>query len=375
MRTPSAEHGGRLASSRNDITTETLVDFSVCLNAYGPAAIVREAIRNSSITDYPDRYSRAPRHAASYRWERPVNEIVFGAGAAELIQAVCFAYVNRCDNVVVSQPCFGEYARAAALCGAVVHNAVGALGRDESTLWDSIMIVIREMQRTNARMVFLASPTSPAGAQHERGMLQLLADTCARCDCLLVLDQSYDAFTACPTGTPALPGHSHVVHLRSLTKDHALAGVRVAFAVTTPAIAECIERARVPWAASSAAQAAAVAAMSDEALAHVTHTTQRLRADAETLVAHCALRGFPAVSSDTHYLLIENGSAPQIREQLLRDYGLLVRDCASFGLAEHIRVAVRTPSENALLMKALAHCTHRQANRSPTHQSPEQGCQ
>ena len=66
-----------------------------------------------------------------------------------------------------------------------------------------------------------------------------------------------------------------------MTKDHALAGIRVAFAVAPPDVAEAIERARVPWTASAAAQAAAMAAMGDAAIAYVAETTAALRAEAD----------------------------------------------------------------------------------------------
>lgn len=354
LETPLADHGGRLASpTLSRSKTSVRRDFSVCLNAYGPAPIVRDAVRNAAIDEYPDRFSRAPRQAAAYRWERPVEEIVFGAGAAELIQAVCFAYLTRNDCVVVAAPCFGEYERAARLCGAHVESVVAALHLDEAAQWDNTLELVSVVLRTRPRLVFLASPSSPSGVQYSIPMLRKLADACARCDCLLILDQSYDAFSTTLLGTPALSGHDHVVHIRSLTKDHALAGVRAAFAVAAPAVASCIERARVPWASSTAAQAAAVAAMSNEAIEHVRQTTERLRNEARQIVSFCETIGLTVEASSTHYMLIRCCSGNDAREMLLADHGVLVRDCTSFGLPSHIRVAARVPADNAALMEAL----------------------
>lgn len=278
---------------------------------------------------------------------------MFGAGAAELIQAVCFAYLTRGDSVVVSDPCFGEYERAAALCGAQIHRAPAPLGIDESALWEGAMGLVRHLVQTKARMVFLASPTSPAGAQYPLQMLQIVADACARSDCLLVLDQSYDAFVANPAGTPAMPGHSHVAHVRSLTKEHALAGVRAAFAVTTPTIAAFIERARVPWSSTTAAQAAAVAGMTDAGLQHVRECTEQLRQEAARIASRCAEMEVRAVASNTHYMLIECENAKRLRDRMVSEFSILVRDCTSFGLPQHIRIAARTPSENTRLLTAI----------------------
>lgn len=362
LRTPRAEHGG-LHSVLSG--TSSVIDFSVCLNAYGPANDVRDAIRNTRFDEYPDRFATKARDAASQRWNRPIAEMLFGAGAVELIYATCFAYLERGDAVVVAEPCFSEYARAASLCGASVHAVRTALTRgklaqnerkatqNEDEHWNTISSIIGAVQRTDATLAFLASPTSPAGGRIPLALLRLLADACAQCDCLLVLDQSYDAFLEDSLGTPALPGHANVVHIRSLTKDHALAGVRVAFALAPPDVAQYIERARMPWVASALAQAAAIAAFSDSSLQHVARTTRQLRLDARTIAAHCALRGIPTVPSSTHYLLVECGDAPRTRQRLLDEHHILVRDCTSFGLPSHVRVASRTPAENRQLLHAI----------------------
>jgi histidinol-phosphate/aromatic aminotransferase/cobyric acid decarboxylase-like protein len=170
---------------------------------------------------------------------------------------------------------------------------------------------------------------------------------------LFVLDQAYDAFSDEPFDGPALVGHAHVVHLRSLTKEHALAGVRAGFAIASVAVTEAIERVRVPWAASTIAQAAAVAALSNAAAEHVARTTAVLRAERGRISRACAIRGIDVHPSSTHYCLIRVGTGAAARARLLTHHGILVRDCASFGLPEWIRVAARTPAANDLLIAAL----------------------
>jgi histidinol-phosphate/aromatic aminotransferase/cobyric acid decarboxylase-like protein len=135
-----------------------------------------------------------------------------------------------------------------------------------------------------------------------------------------------------------------VLHLRSLTKDHALAGVRVGFAIGPAATIAALERVRVPWMVSAPAQAAAIAALTDEAEAHVCRTIALLRQSAAELWAWCDDVGIERVPSDTHYGLLR-----------ARAKGIQVRDCTSFGLAGWIRVAVRTEPENAVLRRGLVH--------------------
>jgi histidinol-phosphate aminotransferase len=183
-----------------------------------------------------------------------------------------------------------------------------------------------------------------------------VADACAETGALLVLDQSYDAFLAEPLGTPALPGHPAVLCVRSITKDHALAGVRVAFAVGPGEVVRALEAARVPWAASSLAQAAAVAALSREGEEHLRHTLPRLRAERERLERAFARSRIRTRATATYFLLAEVGDATRFTAALRRRDAIAVRDCSSFGLPRHIRVAARMPRENDALIGAEIAC-------------------
>jgi histidinol-phosphate/aromatic aminotransferase/cobyric acid decarboxylase-like protein len=283
-----------------------------------------------------------------------VEEIVFGAGAAELIQAVCFTMVRPGDSVLVPMPSFGEYARAAALCGARLLQGIAP--PPDYTL-DTAAIAEAVVQH-RPRLAFLCTPNNPTGQRISHHELRAVADACAAVGTLLVVDQSFDAFLAEPLGTPALPEHPAVIHLRSITKDHALAGVRAAFAVGPAPLVAAVERGRVPWAASTLAQAAATAAMGDDGHAYAALTLPRLRAERERLEAVFATLRVPTVRTFTHFLLAEVGDAAGFAARIHAKHGIRVRDCTSFGLPDHIRVAARTPLDNAELIRALeAECS------------------
>lgn len=344
---PEAVHGGPRGSL--DRRSPVRLDFSASLNAWGPAPEVLAAVRAAPVDGYPDPECLAPRLAAAERWARPLEEIAFGAGAAELLYALCFAYLRPGDAVVVPGPSFGEYARSAALCGAVVEEVRGrgdAFRLDAARIADTI-------RRLRPRLAFLCSPNNPTGQAFSRDEARRVADACAETGALLVLDQSYDAFVERPLGTPALPGHPAVVAVRSITKDHALAGVRAAFAAGPAAVIGAMERARIPWAASSAAQAAAVAAVAEAGDAHLRATLPRLRAERERLERELRRLGISSVPTATHFLLMEVGDAARLTGALRQRHGIAVRDCTSFRLPRHVRVAARTPAENDALLLAL----------------------
>lgn len=347
LATPPAVHGGPAGAA--DEVSPVRLDFSVSLNAWGPARQVREAILSARPDAYPDPESLAPRRAASARWNRPLEEIAFGAGSAELIHALCFAFVRPGDTALVPTPTFGEYARAVSLCGGRVLQGIA----QPPTFALDVEAIAAAVVRHRPRLVFLCAPNTPTGQPFARDELRRVADACAAAGTLLALDQSYDAFMPEPLGTPALPGHPAVLHLRSITKEHALAGVRAGFALGPAALVHALERVRPPWPVSTAAQAAAAAALCDAGLAHLGETLPRLRSERELLETAFARLRLPTVRSATHFLLAAVGDAALLASRLREEHGIRVRDCTSFGLPGHVRVAARTPGENSQLVGAL----------------------
>jgi len=350
---PPAAHGGPSAA---DLAAPPIrVDFSTSVNAYGPApnvvAAVRDALDPARLAAYPEPTSAVARAAIAESSGVASDAVAVGAGATELILAVTQAFVRPGDRVLVPPLGFGEYARAAMLCGAeAIEPLRGA--RADMPIDDLAAAFVRAVATQAPRVAFLCTPESPSGRAWPSDAVRLVADGCARAGTLLVLDQSFDPFLAAPLGTPALRDHAATLHLRSLTKDHALAGLRVGYVVGPAAIVAAVERARMPWMVSAPAQAAAVAACAAEALAHVRDTATRLRESAAALRAAAARHGSGTVASDTHYLLLDVGDAPAFTRALRERHGLKVRDCTSFGLPSHVRVAARTPDENALLVAA-----------------------
>lgn len=346
--TPLAVHGGRRALHGEG--TAVRHDFSTCVNAFGPADVVRDAMSRASPDEYPDPHARTARRAVAQRYGCTVDEIAVAAGTMELIQAACLAYLRPGDHVMIAAPAFGEYARMARLCDAQPH-AVGPLDPEEPAL--DVEAFCRTIGELRPRLAFVCTPANPTGRALGAEAVRAIGDACNAVDGLLVLDQAYAAFSDRPLGTPACPGHPAILHLRSLTKDHALAGVRVGLAVGPPAVIDALERVRVPWSPSAAALAACAAAMTAAADAHVARTIAILRAERCRLTNACAALGLEPLSTAAHFFVARVGDAAAFRAALLGDAGIAVRDCSSFGLPQWVRIAARTPAENETLLEAL----------------------
>jgi histidinol-phosphate/aromatic aminotransferase/cobyric acid decarboxylase-like protein len=143
----------------------------------------------------------------------------------------------------------------------------------------------------------------------------------------------------------------NVVCVRSLTKDHAIPGVRIGYAIGSPALVARIEHGRAAWTTSAAAQAAAIAAC--QLGAFVAESRQRLLAERAELARLLTGLGLAPAPSSTGFLVIEVGDARGLRDRLLARHHLIVRDCASFGLPGHIRLAARSAGDRERLAAAL----------------------
>jgi histidinol-phosphate/aromatic aminotransferase/cobyric acid decarboxylase-like protein len=350
-RLPRVEHGGPTGDER--ARKRAILDFSVCTNPYGPAPCVRDAIARAEIDRYPDPTSSAARTAIGSCIREPIQHVIVGAGAAELIHAACLAFVRSGDRVVVPPHAFAEYERAAVIAGAHVPRPqsrsipVSGLASEMASM----------VTRLRPRLTFVCVPESPSGRSWTIGDVQIVADACERTGSLLVLDQSYDAFATRPLGSPALRGHPAVLHIRSLTKEHALPGTRVAFGVASSSICDAVNRVRVPWSVSAHAQAATLACMTAEANAHASETVSLVRGHSHDLATFLRTRGWNVHPSDTHYFLLDVGNATEFRDGLMARHGIRVRDATSFGFPHSIRVAPGTPERNAVLMSVLSEMT------------------
>lgn len=358
---PDAIHGGTRGGSS---AGSARADFSTSVNAYGPAPSVLAAVRESldvvRIAAYPDPTGSAARLALAAQAGVDTSAVAIGAGATELILAVVQAFVRRGDSVLVPAHAFGEYARAAIIGGAriVAPCAAAPVAEESPSPPDEppgkvVAEYVAAVVKHAPRIAFLCTPGSPSGRAWPGEAVAEVAEACRRAGTLLVLDQSFDAFAATPLGTPALRGHPATLHLRSLTKDHALAGIRLGYVVGPSALVAAVERGRMPWTVSAPAQAAAVAVCAPDAAAHVLRTTALLRASAAELREALHIIGVTACPSDVHYLLLDVGDAARVAHILGERHSIGVRDCTSFGLPAHIRVAARTPGDNRLLVAAL----------------------
>jgi histidinol-phosphate aminotransferase len=345
----SENHGGidLRELERMGIQANQVIDFSVNSNPFGPAPCVVETVRSIDFSSYPDRESSRLRKrlAAFQRVEE--NTILVGNGTSELIWLIAQAFLNPGDTVIISGPTFGEYRRAAEAQRARVIEV-----RAQSPVFRTpIEEILIQVKAQSPRLVFLCNPNNPTGQFLPQTKVEEIIKTIPEHG-LLVLDEAYQSFLSDIVPINVL--NTKCIYLKSMTKDFALTGLRLGYALAEPVIISQLKKRQPAWSVNALAQAAGEAALTE--LDYYRDTLSRLKELKNDLFSNLALAGFSVVPSEVHFgLMMMNIPAREMRERLLGEL-ILVRDCTSFGLSHAIRFSTRLPTDNLKLIQSIKKC-------------------
>jgi threonine-phosphate decarboxylase len=393
------------------LNPSAIIDFSANSNPYGPPPAVLEAVQaavtSANLAHYPDRHCLALTEAIAAAEGVSPDCILPTNGASELIQVVALAFIRPGSRHLVLTPTFGEYARAIQLMGGeVIEHWAG--GKNLHFEPETVAAAIHQTQPDS---IWLCNPNNPTGQSWQTEELALLFN--AAPNTLWVVDESYHYFSnqisvvssqnsvvssqnsvvssqnsvvssqnsvvssqnSVVSSQPrasskwqgadsgkrlpitnyqlSITNYQLSITLRSLTKEFALAGLRLGYGVAAPEIVELLRVVQPPWSVNSLAQMAGVAALQPKVIAWRAETLTCLHRHAAELWAGLAGLGYTVLPTATPFALVEVGDAPAFRRRLLTQHGLLVRDCASFGLPHYVRIAARLPEENEKLLHAV----------------------
>ena len=310
---PPATHGGSGAR----------IDLSASLNPLGPSPTAVRAARDATLDRYPDPGAAPLRAAAAARHGVPEHRVVPLPGAAWALWFCSVALLQPGDRCVALGPSFSEYARNAAICGAEFHE-VRSLEALETAL-------------PGAAMCVLANPGNPHGRALPATRLATICE--AHPQTAFVVDEAFAAFA--PPGTSLTahgPPPANAVVVRSLTKELGLPGLRIGYAVAGEDLT-ALTQAVPAWPLAAPDLAAAAAGLADPD--HVTRGAEVARSHVRRLQDALTAAGACPSPTDANYVLAR---APGLRRRLAAQ-GIAVRDCASFGLPDHVRIAAPRPQE------------------------------
>lgn len=343
-------HGGRReeAARRYGIPKEELLDFSASINLLGPSPDALTAIRAATVDIhyYPEESSTEfARLVAEYLGVFS-DEIVPGNGSIEAIYWL--AAVIRPRRVLIVEPTFSEYRRA---CESVGASCDAFPLREE----DGFAFDADRLNPDGYDLVFLCNPNNPTGYLVPVDEVAALWRRCRSAGAGLVVDEAFIDFAGPEQSILSFGASEDLYVLRSFTKSHALAGLRLGCLVAEADFASRMRSIMPPWNVNSFALAAGGASLKDwdympRSRRENSSARSRLFADID------GLPGIEPLPSEANFLLcrLSGAGSAELADSLGRQ-GILVRDCRSFpGFGErYIRVAVRSERENYQLLSAI----------------------
>ena len=342
------EHGGDWAGFQQIYGTSPL-DFSANISPLGTPEAVRRAAEAAVAESarYPDPCCRALREGLAALHGVPADWILCGGGAADLIYRLVAA--RRPKRALVTAPTFSEYESALELWDCHVDHF--PLREENFSVTEEILPAITP----EVELLFLCEPNNPTGRTTDPWLLGRIAERCDACGTLLAVDECFNDFLDAPethTLVPALSRRENLLILRAFTKSFGLAGLRLGYALSSDILLlETMALSGPPWAVSTPAQAAGLAALEEmDDFAVLRKLVARERAH---LASGLTALGCRVCPGEANYLLFFC-PAPDLPRRLA-ERGVLIRDCANYrGLGPGwYRAAIRRPEENGVFLKIM----------------------
>lgn len=336
-------HGGDI------YTYQGVTDFSTNINPFGPSEAVIEAAKAGLLSagQYPD--SRCRRLCERLEEKTGITREWFlpGNGAADLIFSLVLA--EKPKKAVIPIPTFSEYSQALQTVGCEEIEYVLKPEEDFRLTEDVLPVLTEEVD-----MVFLCSPSNPAGQTVETELLFAIAKRCEENRIRLVIDACFSEFLEHPEKLRLYElsaRYPQAIVLYAFTKMHAIPGLRLGYGVSSDkGLLERMQRVRQPWSVSVVAEAAGIAALDEKE--RVAMTRRYIQKERAFLQEELQKLGMQVIPSEVNYLLFY--SEKELFETM-RKCGFLIRDCANYrGLQRGwYRIAVRTNEENRELLCAM----------------------
>ena len=310
-----------------------------------PAAVAAFEASTHELNRYPDAGGTRLREALAARYDVPVDLVVLGNGADELIRFAALATLDPGDRAVYPWPSFQSYPTAVA-SAAAVPDAIPL--RERACDLDALLAAA-----SGAKLVYVANPNNPTGTLVSRADIERFAAELPA-GLLLVLDEAYAEYAEDePAGVGLVrAGHERICVLRTFSKIYGLAALRIGYAIASPQIADALNRVRPLFNVNQPAQEAALASLheTDAVRRRIAHT-RTARDDLHDTLAAAGLDPIPSHANFV-YADVPGGDGDGLADRLLHA-GFIVRALRAFGAPGAIRVTVGTDDEMRLFAAAI----------------------
>jgi histidinol-phosphate aminotransferase len=327
------------------VEPDAIVKLASNENPLGPSPkaiqVMRVALENAHL--YPDGSGFYLRKGVAAKLGLAPENIILGNGSNEVIEFLGHAFLNPGDDVIMSQYAFIVYKLLATSFGA---RAIEVPAPDFQQDLEAMLHAIT----AKTRMIFIPNPNNPTGTLISQGEIDSFVSRVPE-NIVVVFDEAYFEFLDNPPDMLRYIREGRkVVVLRTFSKIHGLAGLRIGYAVAPVDLVEVLHKTRQPFNVNSIAQAGALAALTDEPHQRETkRIVEEGRAYLQEKLAEMKIQFVPGVAN---FVMVNVGDGLVVFEQLLRRK-IIVRPLKGYGLPEWVRISVGTMEENERCTAAL----------------------
>jgi histidinol-phosphate aminotransferase len=320
---------------------------------FGPSPLAVQAMKAAlaECNLYPDNDASELRQKLAERHCVEREQVVVTAGSTSLLGVIARTLLSPGLNAITSERSFIVYPIATQAAGG---QLIEVPMRDSGFDLDAIAAAIDP----NTRLVFIANPNNPTGTLVGPDALDRFLEKVPE-HVIIILDEAYCDFAqhfAAARGTE----YSHsldyvrdgrkVVVLRTFSKAHGLAGVRIGYGLGPTELMSYFARMRTTFSVSSVAQAAALAALEDEA--HLRRAVVNNAEQADWLVRRLAELGYRVLPTWANFVYCELGEDAAAVAKNLQNEGVIIRPLGPWGAPTAIRITIGTPEQNQTFLKA-----------------------
>jgi len=335
-------------------------------NPLGPSSYVQKELEKeiSGLHLYPDGSAHKLRQRLATEHQLEMPQVTVGNGSNDVLELIARAFLTADDSAVFSEYAFAVYPIVVQAIGAKA-NVAKAFAADHATMpYGHDLDAIKNSIDDKTKVIFLANPNNPTGTWLEPDNLHQFLSSVDE-NIIVVLDEAYFEYmpeSLKPDSVKWLREFSNLIITRTFSKIHALAGLRVGYALSNTEIADLLNRVRQPFNVNTMAQVAACAALDDRQ--HVANSIILNTQGLKQLMIGLDELDLTYIPSIGNFITVDmKQDAAPLYNALLQE-GVIVRPVANYGMPNHLRITVGNQQQNERVLMALDTVLHPDSNET-----------
>ncbi len=306
---------------------------------------ILEEFRDEPWNRYPDILPYRGMEAYASFLGIPTDSVIMSNGSNEMLYTIFMACLGAGRKALIPQPSFSLYEKIALLLQAEVVTVPMRPG-----LEFDVDAIIAAAAREKVDFIVLSTPNNPTGKSLSHGEVERILEAA---DAIVLIDEAYIEFSKEQSAIDLIARYPNLIVLRTMSKALALAGMRIGFAMSNPALMGEITKPKIPFASGRLAEITLIRVLQNyslvnEAVSYILAERARLSG------ALLDIDGVHLFESDTNFLIIRVDNAMKVFSGL-KEKGVLVRNVSGYPLMENcLRFNVGLREENDRLLELLA---------------------